>query len=63
MIMKVPKQQVLDVLARAGRVDLLDQAKRELPDPVDTDRDVDQEQLLRYGITRGQLVDRMGGSP
>jgi hypothetical protein len=61
--MKVPKQQVLDVLARAGRVDLLDQAERDLPDPVDTDRDVDQEQLLRYGITRGQLVDRMGGSP
>lgn len=61
--MKVPKQEVLAVLTRVGRNDLVEQAKRELPDPVDTERDVDQQHLLRYGLTRGQLIDRMGGSP
>jgi hypothetical protein len=61
--MKVPKQQVLAMLARVGRQDLIEDAKRTLPDPVDTDRDIDQQRLLQYGITRGQLIDRMGGSP
>jgi hypothetical protein len=61
--MKVPKQQVLAMLARVGRQDLIEDAKRTLPDPVDTDRDIDQQRLLQYGITRGQLIDRMGASP
>jgi hypothetical protein len=61
--MKVPKQDVLAVLARVGRGDLIDEAKRNLPDPIDTDRDIDQKRLLQYGLTRGQLIDRMGGSP
>jgi hypothetical protein len=61
--MKVPKQDVLAVLARVGRADLIEEAKRNLPDPIDTDRDIDQERLLQYGLTRGQLIDRMGGSP
>jgi hypothetical protein len=61
--MKVPKQDVLAVLARVGRADLIEEAKRNLPDPIDTDRDIDQQRLLQYGLTRGQLIDRMGGSP
>lgn len=61
--MNVPKQQVLAVLARAGRQDLIEEAKRTLPDPVDTDRDIDQERLLQYGLTRGQLINRLGASP
>ena len=61
--MKVPKQQVLAMLARVGRQDLIEDAKRTLPDPVDTDRDIDQQRLLQYGITGGQLIDRMGASP
>jgi hypothetical protein len=61
--MKVPKQDVLAMLARVGRVDLIEAAKRDLPDPIDTDRDIDQERLLQYGLTRDQLIDRMGGSP
>ena len=51
------------MLARVGRGDLIEDAKRNLPDPIDTDRDIDQERLLQYGLTRGQLIDRMGGSP
>jgi hypothetical protein len=61
--MKVPKQDVLAVLSRVGRADLIEEAKRNLPDPIDTDRDIDQERLLQNGLTRGQLIDRMGGSP
>jgi hypothetical protein len=61
--MKVPKDQVLALLARIGRQDLVEDARRTLPDPVDTDRDIDEERLLQYGLTRGQLIDRMGGSP
>jgi hypothetical protein len=62
-MMEVPKEHILALLARIGRQDLIEDAKRNLPDPVDTDRDIDQERLLQYGLTRGQLIDRMGGSP
>jgi hypothetical protein len=62
-MMKVPKQEVLAVLARVGRQDLIEQAKRNLPDPVDTERDIDQARLIEYGLTRDQLMNRMGGSP
>ena len=61
--MKDPKQEVLAVLAHVGRGDVIEKAKRDLPDPIDTDRDIDQQRLYEYGLTRGQLIDRMGGSP
>lgn len=61
--MKVPKQEVLSVPARIGRRDLIEKAKRDLPETIDTDRDIDQQRLLQYGLTRNQLIDRMGGSP
>jgi hypothetical protein len=61
--MNVPKQEVLSVLARIGRRDLIEKAKRDLPETIDTDRDIDQQRLLQYGLTRNQLIDRMGGSP
>jgi hypothetical protein len=61
--MKVPKQEVLSVPARIGRRDLIEKAKRDLPETIDTDRDIDQQRLLQYGLTRNQLINRMGGSP
>jgi DNA-binding CsgD family transcriptional regulator len=61
--MKVPRQDALAMLARVGRADLIEEAKRDLPDPIDTDRGIDIERLLQYGLTRDQLMDRMGGSP
>jgi hypothetical protein len=61
--MKVPKEDALVMLARVGRADLIEEAKRDLPDPIDTDRDIDLERLVQYGLTRDQLIDRMGGSP
>jgi hypothetical protein len=61
--MELSKQEVLAILARAGRHDLIDEAERVLPDTVDTDSRTDQEKLAKLGVTRGQLVDRLGGSP
>ena len=61
--MKVPKQEVLSVLARVGRGDVIENAKRDLPETIDTDRDIDQQRLFQYGLTRNQLIDRIGGSP
>jgi hypothetical protein len=34
---------------------------RELPDPIDPDRD--GVALVKLGLTANQLMDRMGGSP
>jgi hypothetical protein len=56
------KADVLAVLRRAGvseqTVEALD---AELDDPVDVNRDTNV--FFRHGITLGQLIDRMGGSP
>jgi hypothetical protein len=55
------KQDVLDTLRRAGVFDLVEGREDELPDPVDFDRD--EPLLAQLGITRGMLIDLMGGSP
>lgn len=61
--MKVPKQELLSLPARVGRGDLIEKAKRDLPETIDIDRAVDQQRLFQYGLTRNQVIDRMGGSP
>ena len=59
--MQYSRQHVIDLLHRLGYTELADQARRELPDPVDFD------QLtawgLRHGLTHDELVSQMGGSP
>lgn len=60
--MEVSKDEVLALLNRVGRRDLLERAKRELPDKFDLDT-VDETLLLHLGLDRNQLIDRMGGSP
>lgn len=55
------KHDVLETLRRTGTYGLIEGKEDQLPDPVDLDRD---EQLLAdLGITRGLLIDTMGGSP
>jgi hypothetical protein len=55
------RQWVVDRLRRMGYAQEADDAARELPDPVDL------EELMafgnRHGISRDELMSRMGGSP
>ena len=55
------RRHVADMLRRLGFPELADVALRELPDPVDA------EQLeswgMRHGVSKDDLVSRMGGSP
>jgi hypothetical protein len=54
------RQHVIDVLRRAGFVDEAEQVASSLPDPVDIEQ---AAQILQpYGITKDELVSRMGGS-
>jgi hypothetical protein len=60
--MEVTRQHVIDVLHRTG----LSQGEAErvassLPDPVDLEEVA--EHLFPYGITKDELISRMGGSP
>jgi hypothetical protein len=50
------------ILRRAGySQEGIEEVLRHLPDPIDTERDANA--LAEYGVSRGSLIDRMGGSP
>jgi hypothetical protein len=55
------RQWVVDTLRRNGYLQEADEALRDLPD------DIDLKQLEefgdRHGISRDELISRMGGSP
>ena len=55
------KQWVHDLLRRLDHHQAADDALRELPDEVELEEL--QEFAARHGIFRGELIDRMGGSP
>jgi hypothetical protein len=61
VMMLIAKQEVVKLLRRAGLPEAADEADRTLPDPVELERA--QEFGARYGITRDDLISRMGGSP
>jgi hypothetical protein len=59
---KLSKDAVVAVIRRAGFTsEMIKDLARQLPDPVDLDRD--SNLLARYGVTRTHLTDRLGGSP
>ncbi len=50
------------ILLRAGYSrERIEDLLRHLPDPIDADRDA--AELFKLGLSRGTLMDRMGGSP
>jgi hypothetical protein len=55
------KAEVIRVLRNAGLPHVAEEAERSLPDEVDLERAA--EFGARYGITRDELISRMGGSP
>lgn len=55
-------EEAARILRRAGYSDeLIHEVLSQLPDPIDIERD--EHIFEHYGMTRGQLTDRMGGSP
>jgi hypothetical protein len=59
--MQVTKRHVVEVLRMAGLSQVAEEANRSLPDEMTLER---AEQFVgRYGITKDQLISRMGGSP
>ena len=54
-------KHVVDVLHTLQRPDLADEASRDLPDPVDIDRLV--AWMIQRGLSRDEMISRMGGSP
>jgi len=61
MAMLMSKEELVRVLRNAGLDEVAEEAERSLPDEVDLDRAA--EFGLRHGITRDELISRMGGSP
>ena len=51
----------LDLLRKIGAGERVDEARATLPDPIDLDRD--ENLLAEFGLSPGQLVERLGGSP
>ena len=50
------------ILLRAGfHEERIDGVLRDLPDPIDIERDGGA--LVKHGVSREQLMDRLGGSP
>jgi hypothetical protein len=58
---QLTRQHVVDTLRTAGLPEVADAARRELPDPVDSEKVA--AWAVPYGINLGELMDRMGGSP
>jgi hypothetical protein len=57
--MEIPKEQILDLLRQRGDNDKAEQAKNELPDQVDTERD--SGILDRLGIDPKDLLGGAAG--
>jgi len=57
--MNIDKSQILDLLRSQGDDDKVQQADRDLPDQVDTDRN--SGLLDRFGLDIGDLVKKFGG--
>ena len=59
--MQLARQQVVDMLRRAGLPDMAEDALHDLPDPVDSEQVA--AWAVPYGINLDELISRMGGSP
>jgi hypothetical protein len=59
--MQFSRQHVVDLLRRTGLSDAAEEAERVLPDPVDLDYLA--KWGAKHGVTRDDLISRMGGSP
>jgi predicted Rdx family selenoprotein len=56
---EIPKDKILDMLHQQGKSDQADQAKQELPDQVDPDRD--SGLLEKFGLKPQDVLSKLGG--
>jgi hypothetical protein len=56
---EIPKDKILDLLREQGKGDQVDQARQELPDQVDPDRD--SGLLQKFGIEPQDVISKLGG--
>jgi hypothetical protein len=59
--MQVTREHVIGILRTAALPDLADEASRVLPDPVEYN--FAERFLAESGVTKDDLISRMGGSP
>ena len=59
--MQVTRQHVVDILRTAGHWQTADEAALSLPELMEFERAASF--LARHGITKSELISRMGGSP
>ena len=59
--MEIPKEQILELLRSRGDTGKAQEAERELPDQVDTDRDAGL--LSRFGLDPQELMGMLGDIP
>jgi predicted Rdx family selenoprotein len=57
--MEIPKDKVLDLIKEQGKSDQVDQAKQELPDQVDPERD--SGLLQKFGVEPQDVMSKLGG--
>ena len=57
--MQIPKDQILDLLRQQGKSDQAEQADKELPGQVDTERDAGL--LEKFGINPQDILSKLGG--
>jgi hypothetical protein len=57
--MEIPKDKVLELLEQQGQSDQVEQARQELPDQVEPDRDAGL--LSKFGIDSQDLLGKFGG--
>jgi hypothetical protein len=59
--MQVTREHVVGILRMAALPDLAEEARRALPDSVDYN--YAERFLAQYGVTKDELISRLGGSP
>ncbi len=57
--MEIPKDKVIELIKEHGQADQADQARQELPDQVDPDRD--SGLLAKFGLKPEHVLGKLGG--
>ena len=56
--MEIPKDKILDLIRQQGKSDQVEQAKKELPDQVDPERD--SGLLEKFGLKPQDVLSKVG---